>query len=78
MRLFVTDVFSRKIEGWALSDSMPTDALLLQALKHAIWNARSTPGKIHHSDHGSQYVSVAYNQHLVNAGIVESTGSVSR
>ena len=73
---FVTDVFSRKIVGWALSDSMTTEALPLQALKQAIWNARSTTGLIHHSDHGSQYVSLAYHQHLVDAGIVESTGSV--
>ena len=73
---FVTDVFSKKIVGWALSDSMTTEALPLQALKQAIWNARSTTGLIHHSDHGSQYVSLAYHQHLVDAGIVESTGSV--
>lgn len=73
---FVTDVFSRKIVGWALSDSMTTEALPLQGLKQAIWNARSTTGLIHHSDHGSQYVSLAYHQHLVDAGIVESTGSV--
>ena len=55
---------------------MTTEALPLQALKQAIWNARSTTGLIHHSDHGSQYVSLAYHQHLVDAGIVESTGSV--
>ena len=73
---FVTDVYSRKIVGWALSDSMKTESLPLQALKQAIWNARSTSGLIHHSDHGSQYVSLAYHQHLVDAGIVESTGSV--
>ncbi|WP_216387086.1 hypothetical protein [Arcanobacterium phocae] len=48
-------------------------ALPLQALKHAIWNAKSTVGLVHHLDHGSQYVSLAYDQHLVDAGIVEST-----
>lgn len=73
---FVTDVFSRRITGWALSDSMTTEALPLQALNQAIWNARSTSGLIHHSDHGSPYVSVTYHQHLVDAGIIESTGSV--
>ncbi|MEW6924055.1 DDE-type integrase/transposase/recombinase, partial [Trueperella pyogenes] len=41
---FVTDVFSRRIVGWALSNSMTTEALPLQALKQAIWNARSTTG----------------------------------
>lgn len=73
---FVTDVFSRKIVGWALSDSMKTEALPLQAVKQAIWNAHSTKDLIHHSDHGSQYVSLTYHQYLVDAGIVESTGSV--
>ncbi len=73
---FVTDVFSRRIVGWALSGSMKTEALPLQALNQAIWNAKSTAGLIHHSDHGSQYVSLTYHQHLVDAGIVESTGSV--
>ncbi|MDP9805983.1 transposase InsO family protein [Trueperella bonasi] len=73
---FVIDAFSRKIVGWALSDSMKTEALPLQAVKQAIWNARSTTGLVHHSDHGSQYVSLTYHQHLVDAGIVESTGSV--
>lgn len=73
---FVTDVFSRKIVGWSLSDSMRTEALPLQALKQAICNACSTTGLVHHSDHGSQYVSLTYHQHLVDAGIVESTGSV--
>lgn len=73
---FVTDVFSRRITGWALSDSMTTEALALQAVNQAIWDARSTSGLIHHSDHGSQDVSVTYHQHLVDAGIIESTGSV--
>ena len=51
---FVTDVFSRRIVGWALSGSMKTEALPLQALNQAIWNAKSTAGLIHHSDHGSR------------------------
>ncbi|MDI9589422.1 MAG: IS3 family transposase [Acidobacteriota bacterium] len=73
---FVTDVYSRKIVGWALSDSMRTEALPLQALNQAIDNAQTTTGLIHHTDHGSQYVSVSYHQRLAKAGIVESTGSV--
>ncbi len=55
---FVTDVYSRRIVGWALSDSMRTEALPLQALNQAIVCAEETTGLIHHSDHGSQYVSV--------------------
>ncbi|MDK8536878.1 DDE-type integrase/transposase/recombinase, partial [Corynebacterium propinquum] len=51
---FVTDVFSRRIVGWALSDSMRTEALPLQALNQAIVCAEETTGLVHHSDHGSQ------------------------
>lgn len=49
---FVTHVFSPKIVGWALSDSMRTEALPLQALNQAITSAKETAGVIHHSDHG--------------------------
>ncbi|WKS55022.1 IS3 family transposase [Corynebacterium accolens] len=73
---FVTDVYSRRIVGWALSDSMRTEALPLQALNQAIVCAEETAGLIHHSDHGSQYVSVVYNQRLAQHGITASTGSV--
>ncbi|WP_189260364.1 DDE-type integrase/transposase/recombinase [Trueperella pyogenes] len=74
--VFVTDVFSRKILGWALSDSMRTEALPLQALNQAITSAKETSAVIHHSNHGSQYVSVVYNERLTNAGITPSTGTV--
>ena len=73
---FVTDVFSRRIVGWALSDSMRTEALPLQALNQAIVCAEETTGLIHHSDHGSQYVSVVYNERLAQHGIAASTGTV--
>ncbi|WP_333780180.1 IS3 family transposase [Corynebacterium sp. SCR221107] len=72
----VTDVYSRRIVGWALSDSMRTEALPLQALNQAIVCAEETTGLIHHSDHGSQYVSVVYNERLTQHGITASTGSV--
>ncbi len=62
---FVTDVFSRRIVGWALSDSMRTEALPLLALNQAIVCAKETTGLIHHSDHGLQYVSIVYNERLV-------------
>ncbi|MGP5115510.1 IS3 family transposase [Corynebacterium casei] len=74
---FVTDVFSRRIVGWVLSDSMRTEALPLQALNQAIACARETAGLIHHSDHGSQYVSLVYNERLAEHKIVASTGTVS-
>lgn len=73
---FVTDVYSRRIVGWALSDSMRTEALPLQALNQAIVCAEETTGLIHHSDHGSQYVSVVYNGCLAQHGIDASTRSV--
>ncbi|CAI37425.1 transposase IS3523 [Corynebacterium jeikeium] len=66
---FVTDVYSRRIVGWALSDSMRTEALPLQALNRAIVCAEETTGLIHHSDHGSQYVSVVYNECLAQHGV---------
>ena len=73
---FVTDVFSRRIVGWALSDSMRTEALPLQALNQAIVCAKETTGLIHHSDHGSQYVSIVHNERLAEHGIAASTGTV--
>lgn len=73
---FVTDVYSRKIVGWALSDTMRTEALLLQALNQAIVCAKDTTGLIHYSDHGSQYVSIVYNERLAEQGITASTGTV--
>lgn len=73
---FVTDVFSRKIVGWMLSDSMTTHVLPLQALNQVIHHARSTSGLVHRSDHSCRYVSVAYHERLVVVGIVESTGNV--
>nr|WP_235923197.1 IS3 family transposase [Corynebacterium lizhenjunii] len=73
---FVTDVFSRRIVGWALSDTMCTEQLPLQALNQAIANAKETAGLIHHSDHGSQYVSIIYNARLAEFGIEASTGTI--
>lgn len=73
---FVTDVYSRKLVGWALSDTMRTEALPLQALNQAIVCAKETTGLIHHSDHGSQYVSIVYNERLAEHGITASTGTV--
>lgn len=73
---FVTDVYSRRIVGWALSDSMRTEALPLQALNQAIVCAKKTAGLVHNSDHGSQYVSIVYNERLAEYGISASTGTV--
>ena len=53
---FVTDVYSRRIVGWALSDSMRTEALPLQALNQAIVCVEETTGLVHHLDHGSRAI----------------------
>ena len=74
---FVTDVFSRKIIGWATRSTMKTEALPLEALEQAIMNAKEhLSGLVHHSDHGSQYTSIAYNEKLADYGIKPSTGRV--
>ncbi len=74
---FVTDVFSRRIVGWRASRSLET-GLALDALEQAIWNRLDgdPDGLIHHSDHGSQYLSIRYTERLLDAGINPSTGSV--
>lgn len=55
---------------------MRTELLPLQALDQAIVCAEKTTGLVHHSDHGSQYVSVVYNERLSQHGIAASTGTV--
>lgn len=76
---FIADVYSRRIVGWAVSGSMTTQALPLTALEHALVTtgaARGADGLIHHSDRGSQYVSLAYSDALLAAGIQASVGTV--
>ena len=72
---FVVDVFSRYIVGWRVSRSMQTD-LVLDALEQAIWARKETQNLIHHSDRGSQYLSIRYTERLAEAGIESSVGSV--
>jgi transposase InsO family protein len=73
---FVIDVFARRIVGWRVSSSMTTD-FVLDALEQALYARR--PGDdgtlIHHSDRGSQYVSIRYSERLAEAGIEPSVGS---
>ena len=72
---FVVDVFSRKIVGWRVSRSLRTD-LALDALEQAIYARSDTDDLIHHSDRGSQYLSIRYTERLAEAGINTSVGSV--
>lgn len=74
---FVIDVFARRIVGWRASPSRRTD-LALDALEQALYD-RETDGAdaalIHHSDKGSQYLSIRYTERLAEAGLEPSVGS---
>lgn len=80
---FVCDVFSRRIVGWRTASTMPT-SLPLDALEMALWTREREghtdggrlEGLVHHSDAGSQYVSIRYSDRLADAGAVASIGSV--
>mgnify|MGYP001828430155 FL=1 len=74
---FVIDVFARKIVGWRVSTSMTT-GFVLDALNQAICQRAPSEagGLIHHSDRGSQYLSIKYTERLADAGIDTSVGSV--
>jgi putative transposase len=73
---FVIDCYSRFIVGWRLADHMRTD-LPLDALEMALWQRQVRKGQtIHHSDHGSQYLSIRYTATLAAAGVNCSAGTV--
>ena len=73
---FVIDVFARRIVGWRVSRSMHTD-FVLDALEQALYarQPEREEALIHHSDRGSQYVSIRYSERLAEAGIEPSVGS---
>ena len=76
---FVTDVYARRIVGWACATTMDTRELPLQALEQAIsWAAShgGTDGLVHHSDHGVQYTGTVYTTRVGEFGMLPSTGSV--
>ena len=72
---FVIDVFSRFIVGWRVLNTMKTD-LVLDAFEQALWLRGKPYNTIHHSDHGSQYLSIRYAERLQQAGFRASVGSV--
>jgi putative transposase len=72
---FVIDVFARRIVGWRASRSMHTE-LVLDALDQALHDRHVEKGLIHHSDHGSQYLSIRYTDRLTESGVTASVGSV--
>ncbi len=72
---FIVDVFSRFIVGWRVSRDMKTD-FVLDALEQALYARKlDKGGLIHHSDRGSQYVSIRYSERLLQADIDPSVGS---
>ena len=74
--VFVIDVYERRIVGWRRSSPMRTD-FVLDALEQALYDRQPerTDALIHHSDRGSQYVSIRYSERLAEAGIEPSVGS---
>jgi transposase InsO family protein len=73
---FVIDVYARRIVGWRVSSSMRTD-FVLDALEQALFDRQPERNEslVHHSDRGSQYVSIRYTERLAEAGIEPSAGS---
>ena len=73
---FVIDVFARRIVGWRVSASLRTD-FVLDALEQAVCErgAGRASGLVHHSDRGTQYLSMWYTDRLLDAGIAPSVGS---
>lgn len=72
---FVIDVFARRIIGWRVARSMSAE-LVLDALEQAIWSRSGIDGVVHHSDRGSQYLSIRYSERLAEARAQPSVGTV--
>ena len=72
---FVLDVFTRRIVGWRAARTMKTE-LVLDALEQALWARGKPDGLVHHSDRGSQYLSIRYSDRLKQAGVDASCGTV--
>jgi transposase InsO family protein len=74
---FVIDAFARRIVGWRVSNSLRSD-LALDALEQALYERApdAAQGIVHHSDRGSQYLSIRYTERLKEAGLEPSVGSV--
>lgn len=73
---FIIDVYSRFIVGWRVSRHMRTD-FVLDALEQALHARQPAAHRlIHHSDRGSQYLSIRYGERLREAGIEPSVGNV--
>ena len=72
---FVIDAYARRIVGWRVSRTAHA-GFVLDALEQAVHRRRPGKGLVHHSDRGSQYLSIKYTERLAAAGIEPSVGSV--
>jgi len=74
---FVIDTYARRIVGWRVSRTAHA-SFVLDALEQALHDRRPVHrgGLVHHSDRGSQYVSIKYTERLAEAGIEPSVGSI--
>ncbi|SFJ29118.1 Transposase InsO and inactivated derivatives [Albimonas pacifica] len=72
---FVIDAFARRIVGWRVSRTAHA-GFVLDALEQAVHQRRPGAGLVHHSDRGSQYLSIRYTERLAEVGIEPSVGSV--
>ena len=72
---FVVDAYARRIVGWRVSRTAHA-GFVLDALEQAVHQRRPGNGLVHHSDRGSQYLSIKYTERLAEAGIEPSVGSV--
>ena len=72
---FVIDAFSRFIVGWRTATTLRSE-LALDALEQALWARKPAPDLVHHSDAGTQYLSIRYTNRLTEAEISPSVGSV--
>ena len=74
---FVIDAYARRIVGWRVSRTAHA-SFVLNALEQALYERQPVhrSGLVHHSDRGSQYVSIRYTERLAKAGIEPSVGSV--
>jgi putative transposase len=70
----VVDVWSRRIVGWSIGETMTAD-LVLAALNMAGFQRRAKD-VVHHSDQGSQYTSLAFGRRCKELGVRPSMGSV--
>jgi transposase InsO family protein len=67
----VIDLFNRAVIGWSMEASLE-QSLVLQALSMALQSRRPAAGLLHHSDRGSQYAGLAYQEQLKSNGVETS------